>query len=213
MAFSELDAELLSDDAYDEVRFTGADLAGSDDPDDRSGSSAAGSRFLDCVVEDADLTGARLGATRWTDCRWTRVRGAGVELADAALQDVVVEEARLGAPAAYGSTWRRVTVRGGKVDFLNLRGARLQEVAFEDCVLVEPDFAGATLTGVTFHGCTLQSAQWSGATLTRVDLSEASVLAPQGVTSLRGAMISRPQLIDLADVLASQLGIVVVDRR
>ena len=30
---------------------------------------------------------------------------------------------RLAAVSAWGSTWRDVTVRGGKIDFLNLRGA------------------------------------------------------------------------------------------
>jgi uncharacterized protein YjbI with pentapeptide repeats len=123
----------------------------------------------------------------------------------------VLTEPRLGAVAAYGSSWRRVTVRGGKVDYLNLRGAVLREVRFEDCVLIEPDFAEATMTDVTFVGCVLTAAQWSKATLSAVDLSQARLVAPLGLTSLRGATISRVQLIELGDAFADQLGIRVAD--
>ena len=192
------DGALEPDGAYDEVRFSGADLLGAD---------AGGARFLDCLLDGADLTEAHLKDTRWTDCRFERVRGVGTELVEASLLDCELVEPRLGAVAAYGSSWRRVTVRGGKVDYLNLRGARLREVRFEDCVLLEPDFADATLTDVTFDGCVLTTAQWSKAKLSKVDLSGARLVAPQGLTSLRGATIGRVQLIELADAFADQLGI------
>jgi uncharacterized protein YjbI with pentapeptide repeats len=196
------DRVLEPDGAYDEVRFSGADLVRAD---------AGGARFLDCRLDGADLTEAHLKDTRWTDCRFERVRGVGTELVEATLQDCEWLEPRLGAVAAYGSSWRRVTVRGGKVDYLNLRGARLREVRFEDCVLLEPDFADATLTDVTFEGCVLTTAQWSKATLSKVDLSGARLVAPQGLTSLRGATIGRLQLMELADAFADQLGIRVKD--
>jgi uncharacterized protein YjbI with pentapeptide repeats len=193
---------LEPDGAYDEMRFTGSALVGAD---------AAGARFLDCRFDGADLTEAHLKDTRWTDCRLDRVRGVGTELAEATLQDCEIVEPRLGAIAAYGSSWRRVTARGGKIDYLNLRGARLRDVRFEDCVLLEPDFADATLTDVAFDGCVLTAAQWSKATLSKVDLSGARLVAPQGLTSLRGATISRVQLLELADAFADQLGIRVRD--
>jgi len=120
-----------------------------------------------------------------------------------------VTGARLGALAAYGSTWRRVRVHGGKLEFLNLRGATLREVQFEDCMLIEPDFEGATLRDVTFPGCTLVGAQLHGARLTNVDLARARLAEPKGLTSLGGATISRLQLLELADAFADQLGITV----
>jgi uncharacterized protein YjbI with pentapeptide repeats len=187
---------------YDELRFSGTDLVRAD---------AADARFLDTVLDRADLTEARLHGSRWTGCHLERVHGVGTELMDASLLDCEVTEPRLGALAAYGSAWRRVRVRGGKVDFLNLRGATLREVTFEDCVLVEPDFAGATLIDVTFEGCSLTASQWSNVTLTKVDLSGARLVAPLGLASLRGATISRVQLLDLADAFADQLGIRVHD--
>lgn len=194
--------QLVPDGAYDEVRFTGADLVSAD---------GGGARFLECLLDGADLTEAHLKDSRWSDCRFDRVRGVGTELVGATLQDCVLVEPRLGAVAAYGSSWRRVTVRGGKVDYLNLRGAVVREVRFEDCVLLEPDFAEATMTDVTFDGCVLTAAQWSKATLRAVDLSHARLVAPLGLTSLRGATISRVQLIELGDAFADQLGIRVAD--
>jgi len=200
--FSSADEPLRSEGVYDELRFTAADLLSAD---------AGQARFLDCVVDGADLTEGRFEGSRWADCRFERVRGVGTQLADASLLDCRLTDPRLGAVAAYGSSWRRVQVLGGKIDFLNLRGATLREVTFEDCVLVEPDFANATLTDVSFDGCTLTAAQWSQATLKKVDLSGARLVAPLGLTSLRGATISRPQLIELADAFADQLGIRVRD--
>ncbi|MDQ2782619.1 MAG: pentapeptide repeat-containing protein [Actinomycetota bacterium] len=199
---ADFDGVLEPDGVYDEVRLRGDDVVRAD---------AEGSRFLDCVLDTCDLTEAKLGRTHWVDTRLDRPRGVGTDLSDASLQDVEVSGARLGACAAYGSNWLRVTVRGGKLDFLNLRAATLTDVRFEDCVLVEPDFAGARLKGVTFSGCVLERPEWSNATLTKVDLSEARLLAPQGLTSLRGATVSRVQLIELADAFADQLGIAVRD--
>ena len=74
----------------------------------------------------------------------SRVRGVGTSWSRRSLQGICeLLEPRLGAIAAYVER-TRVTVHGGKVDYLNLRGARLREVRFEDCVLFEPDFADAT---------------------------------------------------------------------
>ncbi len=199
---ADFDGVLEPDGAYDEVRFRGDDLLRA---------AAEGSRFLDCILEACDLTEAKLGRTRWVDTRLDLPRGVGTDLSEASLQDVEVTGARLGACAAYGSVWRRVTVRGGKLDFLNLRSATLAEVRFVDCVLVEPDFGSARMTGVTFSGCVLERPEWSNATLAEVDLSHARLVAPQGLTSLRGATISRVQLIEQADAFADQLGIAIRD--
>ncbi len=192
------DAPLVADETYDRVVVRDADL---------TRARAAGSRFLECALVDVDLTEADLSGARFSESVLTRVRGAGIDLSDATLADTVVTDPRLGAPAAYGSVWRDVRVVGGKVDFLNLRGATLTDVVFEDVVLLEPDLAGATLKRVSFDGCQLVTAQFSGVTMTEVDLSGARLVVPRGLASLRGATISRLQLLDLADALADQLGI------
>lgn len=189
---------LAEDETFDRALLAGADL---------TGGRGTGSRFLECVLLDCDLTDADLSHARLADTVLHQVRGTGLDLSRAQLADVWVTQPRLGAAAAYDGSWRGVRVTGGKLDYLNLRGARLQDVWFEDVVLVEPDLAGATLTRVSFDGCVLTRPELSGARMSDVDLTGARLEQPQGLTSLRGATISRPQLIDLSDALAQQLGI------
>ncbi|MDQ2755719.1 MAG: pentapeptide repeat-containing protein [Actinomycetota bacterium] len=114
------DEPLVPDETYDRVVVRGVDL---------TRAQASGSRFLECALVDVDLTEADLSGARFSEGVLTRVRGAGVDLSDATLADLTVTDPRLGALAAYGSVWRDVRVVGGKVDFLNLRGATLTDVA------------------------------------------------------------------------------------
>jgi uncharacterized protein YjbI with pentapeptide repeats len=108
----------------------------------------------------------------------------------------------------HGAVLERVVIRGGKLDYLNLRKARLRDVVFEDCVLVEPDFGGARLERVEFAGCALKGADFTAATFKDVDLRGAEPLEiAGGVDRLSGAVISPGQLMDLAEVFAAALGV------
>lgn len=96
---------------------------------------------------------------------------------------------------------------------MNLRSAALYDVAFEDCVLREVDFAEAKLDGVTFPGSRIERARFGRATLKKADLRGAVAIdLADGYESLRGAVISSSQLLDLAPALAQTLGITVLDR-
>ena len=187
---------------FDLVRFDGTDL---------SGGHFEGTSFLECALVGCILDDVHLESSRWSECTWERVGGVGVVLAQASLTDVTIDGCRLAAVSAWGSTWRDVTVRGGKIDFLNLRGAALKDVQFVDCVVSELDLGEATLAGVSFDGCTLVEPEFSRGSYAAVDLSGATLRSPRGVASLRGATVSRVQLIELAEHLAGELGIRVAD--
>ncbi|MER6674506.1 pentapeptide repeat-containing protein [Streptomyces sp. NPDC000983] len=198
------DGELEPDGDYDGVEFREADLAGQD---------GGGARFLDCALTSCALDGTRLTRARFLDSVLTAPRGVGTELAEATLRDVEVRDARLGGVQLHGSVLERVLISGGKIDYLNLRGARVRDVVFENCVLVEPDFGGAVLERVAFPGSVLKGAELTGATLKDVDLREAASLEiTHGVDRLAGAVIGTGQLLDLAPVLAAALGIRVEDQ-
>jgi len=108
----------------------------------------------------------------------------------------------------HGSVLERVVIRGGKIDYLNMRKARLRDVVFESCVLVEPDLGGARLERVEFVDCVVKGVDLTGATLADVDLRGVAELEiARGVDRLAGAVISSGQLLDLAPVLAAQLGV------
>ncbi|WP_343987180.1 pentapeptide repeat-containing protein [Terrabacter terrae] len=190
------------DQHHDAVRFEGTDF---------TGAHAEGHTFLECALVGATLDDAHLEGSRWSECEWERVGGVGLTLAEASLADLTVEGCRLAAVSAWGSTWRDVTVRGGKVDFLNLRGARLKDVVFVDCVVVELDLQEATVDGLSFEGCTLQQATFGRGRYAGLDLSGATLRSPVGLAGLKGATLSRGQVIDLADAFAAELGITVAD--
>lgn len=193
---------LEPDGDYDGLELADLDLAGQ---------NGVGARFMDCALRRCGLDEAGLGKARILDSVLEGVRGVGTDLAGASLRDVELLEARLGGVQLYGAVLERVLVRGGKIDYLNLRTARLRDVVFEGCVLVEPDFGGAVLERVEFRGCVVRGADFTGARMADVDLRGASELGiARGVDALAGAVISPAQLFDLAPAFAAQLGVRVV---
>ncbi|MFD4600245.1 pentapeptide repeat-containing protein [Streptomyces sp. NPDC058464] len=191
--------ELEPDGDYDGLEFREADFVGQD---------GAGARFMDCALRDCAFDETGLRHARLLDTVLTGARGVGTDLAEATLRDVELVDARLGGTQLHGAVLERVVIRGGKIDYLNLRTARLRDVVFEGCVLVEPDFGDAVLERVEFTGCTLKAADFRGVTMKDVDLRGAAELGiASGVERLSGAVISMSQLLDLAPVLAAQLGI------
>ncbi|MFJ6844506.1 pentapeptide repeat-containing protein [Streptomyces griseoluteus] len=193
------EAELERDGDYDGVEFQEADL---------SGQQGGGARFMDCALTGCVLDETGLGRARVLDSVLDGVRGVGTQLAEATFRDVEFRSPRLGGAQLHGAVLERVVVRGGKLDFLNLREARLKDVVFESCVLVEPDFGGARLERVEFVDCALKSADLSRAMLRDVDLRGAAPLEiTRGLDRLSGALIGTGQLLDLAPLLAAELGI------
>jgi uncharacterized protein YjbI with pentapeptide repeats len=193
--------ELEPDGDYDGLRFLEADFAGQD---------GGGARFMDCALTGCALDETGLRHARLLDSVLTGIRGVGTDLAEATLRDVEVVDARLGGVQLHGAVLERVLIRGGKIDYLNLRTARLKDVVFEGCVLVEPDFGGARLERVEFVDCELKGVDLNAATLVDVDLRRAASLEiAHGVDRLTGAVISPAQLLDLAPVLAAQMGVTV----
>ncbi|MDN5794360.1 MAG: pentapeptide repeat-containing protein [Intrasporangium sp.] len=177
------------------------------DATDFTHAHAQGRTFLECTLVACDLGEAVFRGSRWSQCAWERVHGAGISLVEASLHDIVIDQCRLGAVSAWGSQWRGVTVRGGKIDFLNLRGAKLKNVMFEDCLISELDLQEATVDAVRFDGCRLVEPQFGRGRYTGLDLTGAELVSPQGVAGLRGARVSRLQLLDLGPVLALEAGI------
>ncbi|MGV9250644.1 pentapeptide repeat-containing protein [Streptomyces sp. NPDC003697] len=194
---------LEPDGDYDGLEFRQADL---------SGQNGAGARFMDCALTGCAADEASLHHARLLDSVVTGLRGVGTDLAEATLRDVELVDVRLGGVQLHGAVLERVWIRGGKIDWLNLRNARLKDVVFEGCVLVEPDFGGARLERVEFVDCAVKGADLTAAVLRDTDLRGAAPLeVARGLDRLAGAVISTGQLLDLAPLLAAELGIAVED--
>jgi uncharacterized protein YjbI with pentapeptide repeats len=117
---------------------------------------------------------------------------------------------RLGAINLAGAIWKDVRVKGVKLGFVNFAGARLEDVVFEGCEIGGLDAMAARLRSVTLVDCTVQELNVAEATLLKVDLSGARLKSLVGIENLRGAIISHAQMVDLAPLLAAQLGVVVL---
>ncbi|SEF87968.1 Uncharacterized protein YjbI, contains pentapeptide repeats [Actinacidiphila yanglinensis] len=190
---------------YDTVHFDRTDFP--------PGSRATGARFLESAVTDCSFTDADLRGTRMNELWAAGTRLTGVSLAESNWLDSALVGCSLAGVEAFGAVLRRVVLRRCKLDSVNLRAARLHDVVFEDCVLRDVDLGEARLDGVTFPGSRLEQARLGRAVLERCDLRGAvGIDLADGYDSLRGAVISSSQLLDLAPALAHTLGITVQDR-
>jgi uncharacterized protein YjbI with pentapeptide repeats len=198
------DGELEQDEDY-----TGIHLDAGEFDDVKAG----GARFDECAFTATTFTGGDLGGARFSDVGMARTRWIGTSWSETDLRDVVIEDSVLAGVQAHGGTWRRVVLRGCKLDSLNLRATRLYDVEFRDCDLTEVDFGSATLTGVTFPGSTVSRARFTRTTVKKLDFRRARSLdVAEGWDFLRGAIIDSGQLAEAAAALAQTLGIQVKDR-
>ena len=83
-----------------------------------SGPERHGLRILDSRFTDADLSGAKLIGCRLADVELRSAHATDLSLAKSSLQDVEIVESRIGAVQAFGGTWTRVRIVGGKIDYL-----------------------------------------------------------------------------------------------
>ena len=185
---------------YDRLRFDGVDL---------SGQHAEDARFIECAFVSCDLDGAHLDHSLVLDTTVTAAIAGTLALPDATLQDVTLSDCRVGALVAHGSRVTRVVVRGGKFDYVNLRGSRLDDVRLVGCVIGALDLAGATVTRLVVQDCRVDQLDLTSATMTATDLRGAELSTLTGLAGLAGTTISREQLHALAPALAAHLRITV----
>lgn len=151
-----------------------------------------------------NLTGARFSGSRIEDCRadtWTMPRGS--------LVHTEISGTRIGAGVVHDSVWEKVVLSNCRISYLNLRGAKLTDVEFRDCVIDEIDLDRAKVNRVSFPGSSVGVLQCESATLGNVDLRGLQPHKISGVHSLRGATIDEMQMMLFAELFASELGITV----
>jgi uncharacterized protein YjbI with pentapeptide repeats len=183
---------------YDTTDFVERDFAGDDGPD---------IRFLECRLQRCNLDGASLRRARILGSLLEGVTAATIDLADSVWRDSDVLGGRLGAVNLAGANLTRIRIQGTRLGFLNLAGGQLDEVRFEGCEIDGIDARAGQLRALSFVDCSIGELNVTEARLTKVDLSEARLRSLVGVDNLRGAIISRAQLLDLAPLLAEQLGL------
>lgn len=205
IVFPELDEFVGSaferDGDYDAVAFTDCDLR------EQNGGN---SRLTDCLFERCQADGLALRQARLSDCLVNEMTAASLDLTESVWRDCVLSGGRFGALTLAGASLTRVRLRGVKLDFLNLRDAKVEGMVFENCLLGELDAGSARLSDVALEGGRVDNLVLHHSTLQRVDLSRTALHRLGGAESLRGAIVSAAQLMDLAPLLADHLGLTVV---
>ncbi len=191
---------LAADGEYDTVRFSERVF---NEP------TARNAKFLECAFTGVSFQGGQLRGSRFGDVWLQDVRLTGVDLAETNWLDATVVGGVAAGVSAFGAQLRRVAFHGCKLDSVNFRGALLAQVSFDECLLRHVDFAGATLTKTVFTKSRLVETDFTGVTLDQVDLRGAELGIIIGPDSLRGAIITTAQLMDIAPLIAENLGIAV----
>jgi uncharacterized protein YjbI with pentapeptide repeats len=174
---------------------------------DFSGQDASDARFLECRFLRCSLDGTSLRRARVVGSLLADANATSLDLGDSTWRDAEISGGRIGAVSLAGASLTGVRVRDGRFGFANLTGAHLDDVIFEGCEVGSLDARSAQLRRVTFIDCIVDELDITAATLTAVDLSGARLRSLIGVESLRGAIIGEGQLMDLAPLLAAQLGL------
>lgn len=166
-----------------------------------------GSTFSECEFLSPSMSDTALRGARFLDCRFSGLYAPVFRAPRTTFRDVVLEGSRLGSAELYDGAWDSVHVDGGKLDFVNLRSARLSDVLFSNCTIEELDLSGVQATRVAFRDCRIGSMDLSGAVLQDVDLRTTEFRSITHVPGLGGATVDEDQLSMLAPLLAAALGL------
>jgi uncharacterized protein YjbI with pentapeptide repeats len=176
---------------------------------DLTGERLLDRELVECVLTDARLDDAVLTGTRLRECRLDRCAATTVRTDRADWREVEISDGRFGAFEAYDSELRRVAFTGCRLGYLNLRGSRVTDLTLERCQVDDLDLAGASVTRLTLVDCTVSRLLFGGADLVDVDLRGLDVARLDELVGDRfeGITVAAEQLVALAPVLASRLGI------
>lgn len=175
------------------------------------GVRAGGVRFHEARLVDADLGGARLDGLQLVDVAIDRGNFANLTAPELSLRRVAVSSARL-----TGAQWTRGSIADTlfldcRIDLATFAGTTFERTTFENCLLARTDFRESLLRSVRFDRCDLTEADL---TLVRLDRCELRGCTLDGLTAadrLRGAAMPWEDVVGNAGLLATTLGIRILD--
>ncbi len=176
-----------------------------------AGADASAGNVCRSHLRDVDLAESKLRALALRDVLAEQVGAANGDWSGARVRRVQFSDSRLTGLSLAEAEIEESSFTACKLDFANFRNSSLKRVSFEDCVLTGADFQGARIDASLFRGCELIDTDFSGARLSRVDLRGSRLALAGSVRGMRGAIVDSVQLIDLAEALADELGILVED--
>jgi len=195
------DSALRGGGRHENVRFNRAAMDGLD---------LGGAVFAECRFDAVSFHETQLRGASFRDCLLAEAYAPVFRGARSTWRESELRNPRLGSAELYESGWQSVRIDGGKIDFLNLRGAKLTDVLVSGCIINELDLGAAAATRVKLEDCTVGSLDVSGAKLKDFDLRSTDFRMISGLGSLSGLVIDEYQLGRLAPLIAAHLGVTVL---
>jgi uncharacterized protein YjbI with pentapeptide repeats len=197
----DVDAALLrSGDEREGERYSDADLTGVD---------LSGANFIECEFDAVTLADTQLRGARFVDTLLTASFAPTLLAGRSAWRDSLVQNPRWGSAELFDAELNSLHIRGGKIDYLNLRGARLTNVLIEDCQIGELDLGGIRGDRVAIRACRIGTLDLTRAMCKDVDIRGSEFSTVNGLEGLRGVTVDDAQLSLLAPVLAADIGLIV----
>jgi uncharacterized protein YjbI with pentapeptide repeats len=197
----EVDGRLLTrSDERDRQQFSECDLTGRD---------LTGSAFTECALSMMTLHDTQLRGSRFVECTLTDSFAPSLLAGRTSWRDVLVENPRWGSAELYDADLTSVHVRGGKIDYLNLRTSKITDLLVEDCTITDLDLGGCRGTRIALRDCRVGTLDLTRAVMRDVDLRSTSLSALNGIEGLSGVTIDDFQLALFAPIFAAHLGVAV----
>ena len=158
---------------------------------------------------NVQCVGAAFAKLQIADATAQRLTAVGMRAPESSCLRAVIQNSRLTGADFGAALFEDCIFENIKFDEAGFRFATFKRVRFTDCVLREADFKGAKLMNVYFSGCDLEGANFENATCQAVDLRSEPLTGIKGVLGLKGAVITSEQLIQIAPLLAIEVGLVI----
>jgi len=195
------DTGLVDELELDDVRVTG----------EARESSVRGLECSAAVLDDVDLTSARLPRLALRNCRVTGGSLANVTVRGGSAERCAFDRVRLTGMLWQEGVLRDVTFHGCRIDLASFAATRLERVRFEDCNLAQADLQDARLTAVVFCRCDLRGADLAGAHVAAgCELRGCDLDGVRGIERLRGARMPYTDVLAAAATFAGALGIGII---
>ena len=149
--------------------------------------------FTEVRGDSVEFSGCDFSSLNWTASKLTRVRFTNCKLLGAQLCDM---------------TMQHVVFANCKLDYATVERLKTTgPVVFFGCSLAEAQFDGCDLPNAVFDRCSMRLAEFSRGTYRGCDLRGNDLSSARGVANLHGIVIDRAQTLQLAEALATDLGV------
>jgi uncharacterized protein YjbI with pentapeptide repeats len=166
-----------------------------------------GARISRTDLSESQFVRASIGDVVFSDCNFANGRWS-----EAALTRVSFEECQMTGFDVNSASLLDIQFLRCKLSLSSFRYLSHAKVLFADCEMDGTDFQGVDLRQCFFDRCILTGSLFNEAKAHGLDLRGSSIADVQGIGGLGGAVIDQLQLLDLAQALASNAGLVVRER-